>query len=92
VAPGFIAGTAPVVVTVFNSVQQARASMSFVDNTIDLPRRNFLSSEFGAVSEGSTLIVEIGYLNFLRLIAQSRTGRRNPHMCRKSARFVQSFR
>ena len=41
----------------FNKLDGRRV---FVDSTIDLPRRNFLSPELGTVSEGSTLIVEIG--------------------------------
>jgi len=68
--------------------QQTRPSTSFVDNTINLPPRTFLSPEFGIKIEREVpLLLEIP--NFL--ITQCRIGGRKPP-CQNPARFVQSFR
>jgi len=74
--------------------QQARLSTttttSLFENAIDLLWRNFLSPEFG-----TKLQREVAYRNFLRypifLARQCGIGGRKPP-CRKSTRFVQSFR
>jgi len=61
---------------------------SFVDNAIDLPWRNFPNRSLGQSSRGKCPNFW-RYPNFL--ITQCETGGRKP-TCKKTPRFVQSFR
>ena len=71
--------------------QQPRPSTSFVDNTIDLPRRNFLSPDLGQSSrEKCVYFVGRACPDFFH-ITPSWKGRRKP-LCQKSARSVHLFR
>ena len=67
--------------------QHARQSTSFVDRTVDLPWRNFLSRVWDSYREKCPYFV--GCPNFLR--TQGGTGGRQP-ACQIPARFVRSFR
>jgi len=64
--------------------QQARPSMSFDDNMIDLLGENLLSG-----TKFKSVPLSGGYRNFLR--TRCRTGERK-HPCQKPARFAQPFR